>query len=54
MELSPTYAAKFAEEITKLAIEHNMISVCSESDETAKEIVNFFNTVADGLSSADK
>ena len=47
--LTPSQKIAFADKYTSLAIEHNMITACSEPEETAKEICKLFKTIYENI-----
>lgn len=42
-------AVAAAKSVTELAIQHNLITACSNTEETAKEIAKFYRTVYEEL-----
>lgn len=44
-QMSPSNEIAFARELTIKAIENNLISAYSDSEDTAKEITKFYKTV---------
>ena len=47
--LTPSQKISFADKYTSLAIEHNLITSCSEPEETAKEICKLFKTIYENI-----
>lgn len=49
MLITESNASSIARELTVKAIENNLFSASEDPAETAKDIVTFFNTIADSL-----
>ena len=53
MKLKATYAYECAKEFTIIALEHSMITACSDPKETARCVVDFFQTAYASLTGDD-
>lgn len=47
-------AVAIAKSATELAIQHNLITSHSSTEETAKEIARFYNTICEELADSEK
>lgn len=45
MALSNCDKYELAKSLTELAIQHNLVNQCNETEDTAKEVANFFNAI---------
>ena len=45
MALSKSNKFELAKSLTELAIQNNLINQCSKTEDTAKEITDFFNVI---------
>ena len=49
MTFKPAHAYDCAKQFTITALEHSMITACSDPKETAKNVADFFQTVFESL-----
>ena len=54
MKLTDNSAINYAKELTITAMEHSMIKATTDPKETAKNVTDFFNYVADTLAGKNK
>lgn len=49
VNLTNNGAQKFAEEITKIAMQNNLIAVAGSPKDTAQAVLDFYSTILDGV-----